>query len=349
MNLEGVARLAGVSRSTVSRVLNGDRRVSDEARARVEAVVREQGYQPNAAARSLASRRTRILGLLIPQAVGAIFGDPFFPRLIEGVAEACNGADHDLSLLLDTSGDHSAVDRLYRRVIRGRHLDGVIVAASVVDDPVVDRLQADGFPFVLVGRHPRREMSFVDIDNRQAAQAAVAHLLDHGRRRVAIVSGPANMIAAIDRYAGYVTAHQEAGLLPDPRLAAHADFTRQGGHRAMRELVAGGPDAVFVASDTMAFGAIRALREAERRVPGDVAVMGFDGLVEDEIAQLELSTVEQPVVDLGRAAVGTLLELMAAPERAPLQRFLPTALAVRGSCGCGEERSAVVDGEPAAA
>ena len=237
MNLEEVARLAGVSRSTVSRVVNGDRRVSAAARARVQEVIRTHHYHPNAAARSLASRRTRILGLLIPQPVGSIVSDPFFPRLIQGVAEACNAADQTLSLVMDTSTDRTAAARLYRRVVRGRHLDGVVIASSVVDDPTVAQLKEDRFPSVLVGRDPRQELSFVDVYDREAAQGAVAHLLAHGRRRIGMINGPPNMIAAIDRAAGYEAAHREAGVRPDPTLTAEGDFTRRGGYRAMQTLL----------------------------------------------------------------------------------------------------------------
>lgn len=338
MNLEDVARLAGVSRSTVSRVLNGDSRVSDAARARVQTVVREHHYHPNAAARSLASRRTRILGLLIPQAIGSVFSDPFFPTLIQGVAEACTATDHDLSLLLDTSGDHSAVDRLYHRVIQGRHVDGVVIASSLVDDPIVTRLQDDRFPSVLVGRDPAGRASFVDVDNRQAAREAVAHLIEHGRQRIATIAGPADMIAAIDRSAGYVTALQEAGQLPDPDVIVHADFTRQGGYRAMMTLLPHHPDAVFAASDRMAVGALQALREVGLRVPDDVALIGFDGLVDDVVAQWSLSTVVQPVADLGREAVRTLLRLIELPDISPVQILFSTTLTRRDSCGCAEAR-----------
>jgi len=334
VTLEEVARLAGVSRSTVSRVLNGDPRVSDAVRARVQTVVREHRYHPNAAARSLASRRTRILGLLIPQAVGWIFNDAFFPTLIQGVAEGCTTADHDLSLLLDTSGDHRAVDRLYHRVIRGRHVDGVVVASNLVDDPIVARLQDDRVPSVLIGRDPNGRASFVDVDNRQAARDAVAHLIGHGRRRIATIGGPTNMIAAIDRFGGYVTALQESGRLPDPALTIHADFTRPGGYQAMMALLPHHPDAVFAASDIMATGALQALREAGLRVPDDVALIGFDGLDDDMLAQGALSTVVQPVAELGRQAVRTLLRLVEMPDRAPIQMLFPATMVLRGSCGC---------------
>ncbi len=172
-------------------------------------------------------------------------------------------------MLMHTSDDEASAQRLYNRVIRGRHLDGIVITSSVVDDPVVMQLQQTDFPFVLIGRHPRyEEISFVDVDNRGAAREAVAHLLCHGYRRIAIIGGMPNMIAAIDRNAGYVTALQEAGLLPDPALSMSGEFTQEGAYRATMALLPHQPDAIFATSDTMATGALRALRDAGLRVPG---------------------------------------------------------------------------------
>jgi LacI family transcriptional regulator len=335
VNLEEVARLAGVSRSTVSRVVNEDSRVSEAVRSRVLEIIRANDYHPNAAARSLASRRTRILGLLIPQAASAIFSDPFFPLLIQGAVDACNANDHNLMMLMDSDGDADTSDRLYNRVIRGRHLDGLVIASSVVDDPIIRRLQASHFPFVLIGRHPRYgEISFVDVDNRAAAQQAVTHLLDHGYQRIATITGMRNMIAAIDRYGGYVTALQEAGLLPDPALARHGDFSQEGGYQAMQALLPYRPDAVFVASDMMALGALRALRDASLRVPEDIALMSFDGLAASALTEPPLSTVEQPIAGLGREAVRVLLDLLEHPDGGPQHYFIASELILRRSCGC---------------
>ncbi|MCD6033549.1 MAG: transcriptional regulator, LacI family, partial [Thermomicrobiales bacterium] len=247
MTLEEITRLAGVSRSTVSRVVNGDRRVSDAARHRVQQIIRDHDYHPHAAARSLASRRMRVLGLLVTKSVGGLFTDPFYPILIQGTADACNAADHTLTMLMDTSADGHAVDQLYRRVIRGRHVDGVVLACHTVDDPLVPRLQADGIPFVLVGRHPGASVSFVDVDSRGAAHGAVAHLLGHGYRRIAMICGPPHLIASIDRHAGYVNALQEAAVPPEPSRVVFADFTQRGGQRAMQGLLQnenGVPEAV---------------------------------------------------------------------------------------------------------
>jgi len=347
VNLEEIAGLAGVSRSTVSRVVNGDHRVSTDVRQRVAEIIRAHNYYPNAAARSLASRRTRILGLLIPHTVGVLFRDPFFPVLIQGVVDACNDADHNLTMLMEAAGERIASPRVYERVIRGRHIDGVLIASSVVEDPFVARLQDDGFPFVLIGRHPHLLVSHVDVDNRGGARTGVAHLLGHGRRRIAMIAGPTNMIAAVDRHAGYVDAHRDAGRLPEAELTVHSDFTRRGGYGAMRDLLATAadpPDAVFVASDTMASGALQALRDHGLRVPDDVAVLGFDGLEETLVSQPILSTVVQPAEEEGREAVRTLLELIDHPDRAPIQRCLTTRLALRRSCGClGEPAQAAVD------
>jgi LacI family transcriptional regulator len=335
VNLEEVARLAGVSRSTVSRVVNDDPRVSDPVRERVQGIIRQHNYHPYAAARSLASRRTRILGLLIPHAASALFNDPFFPRLIQGAVDGCNAADHHLMMLMHSSSDPMVVERTHHRVIHGHHLDGLVIASSVVDDPLVTRLTEENYPFVLIGRHPRyRQISSVDVDNRAAAQSAVAHLLEHGYQRIAFIGGLPNMIAAIDRYGGYVTALQEAGVLPDPTLAVHGDFTQEGGYRAMQTLLAHQPDAVFVASDTMALGAIQAAHDAGCRVPDDVAIAGYDNILASATSQPPLTTINQPIGDLGRVAVETLIERIENPEAGPICRLLSTRLILRRSCGC---------------
>jgi LacI family transcriptional regulator len=332
VNLRDVAYLAGVSRSTVSRVINDDRKVSDEARRRVQEVIRAHNFQPNAAARSLASRRTRILGLFVPASVSFVFGDPFFPKLLQGAVEACTEADYNLMMLMDPSGD---IEGMYNRVVGGRHIDGIVVASSVIEDPFVARLHYEGFPFVLVGRHPYyQKIRFVDVDNRGTAREIVSHLLAHGYRRIAFIGGSEAMIHAVDRYGGYVSAMLEAGLAPDKDLVRHADYTNEGGYRAMRDILDHEPEAVFAASDLMALGAMRALREAGVRVPEDVAVMGFDGIEEGALAQPPLSTAVQDVQEIGRQAVRMLLRAIEEPDGEFSHETLPVRLEIRHSCGC---------------
>ena len=352
MSLETIARLAGVSRSTVSRVVNDDPRVRPAVRERVLTVISDQDYHPNAAARSLASRKTRIIGLLIPGAVSFIFSDPYFPTMIQGVTDACNANDLNIMLMMDPSDDPATIDRLYRRVIRGRHIDGLVIGTSMIDDPLLARMRDDRFPTVVIGRHPDDPMlSTVDIDNRQAARVAVEHLIGHGHRRIALIGGPREVIAAQNRYDGYHDALAAAGLVPDPALAIDSDFTQAGGAVVMRHLLAapgGPPDAVFAASDTMAAGAITVLREAGLRIPDDIALIGFDGLERHLRTYPTLSTVAQPITGLARAAVEMLRHQIETPDSAPANHVLPTYLWRRGSCGCSGPAPPDPDANPPA-
>lgn len=339
MNLETIARLAGVSRSTVSRVVNDDPRVSDAVRARVEGIIRDHHFQPNAAARSLASRRTRILGLRIPDAAETFVGYPYFAQLTQGVSDACNAIEHDLLLMLENDNRPETVEKLYRRVIRGRHVDGVVVGSSHVDDPLVERLHAERFPMIVVGHYPSLpEVSFVDVDNRGGVREAVRHLIEHGCRRIATITGQRHIRHAIDRTAGYQEALQEAGLPVDPELMRDGIFSEAGGFRAMKAVLeAAGdnpPDGAFVASDAMAVGARFAIEEAGLRVPEDIKIIGFDGLDHYDINWPSLSTVRQPVTEQGAEAVNALQARIEHPNDPPVQTWLPTTLLRRGSCGC---------------
>ena len=336
MNLEQIARLAGVSRSTVSRVVNGDKRVSDEARLRVNEIVREHDYHPHAAARSLASRRTRMIGLRIPGEVSFIFSDPYFPEMVQGVVDACNEADYGLMLMMEPENDPVSAERIYQRVIRGRHLDGVILSTSVIGDQFAGRLSADGLPAVMIGRHPT--LSTVDIHNTEGAIVAVTHLLEHGYRQIGHIPGPPNISASVERQAGYEVALRTAGLPIDQSLIEPGDFSDASGQFAMQRLLErpqGRPDAVFAGSDTMAIGALRAIAAAGLSAPGDVAVMGFDGLIWHSREYPNLSTLCQSVANLGRNSVRLLLRRMATPDKAAEHMYLDTRLLLRGSCGCG--------------
>jgi LacI family transcriptional regulator len=342
VNLEEIARLAGVSRSTVSRVVNDDPRVSDSARERVNEVIRTHNYQPNAAARSLASRRTRMLGIRIPGEVSFIFSDPYFPELVQGVVDACNEADYGLMLMMEPENDPVSAERIYQRVIRGRHIDGVILSTSIIGDPFAGRVAADGMPAVMIGRHPI--LPTVDIDNAASAKSAVGHLIDHGYRQIAHVRGPRNIAAANERAEGYEAALTEAGIPVDTTLIVPGDFSESSGALAMRQLLdreKGRPDAVFAGSDTMAAGVLRALDEAGLSVPDEIAVFGFDGLPHQLLRHPTLSTVVQSVANLGKTAVQLLLDRVADPERSTEHVYLPTRLELRGSCGCTGELAGI--------
>ncbi len=331
LNLEEIARRSGVSRSTVSRVINNDPNVKTETRERVQDIIHQLNFQPNVAARSLASGRTRVLGLVIPRGVTALFTDPYFPILIQGIASACNVHDHSVMLWL---AEPEYERRTIHQVMHGGLIDGVIVSSMLMDDPLVQALADNQKPFVLVGRHPTNaSLSYVDVDNIKGAHSAVAHLLRLGRRRIAAITGPQNAIVGADRRTGYLDALRERGLAPDPRLTVEGDFTETSGYLGMQRLLAHDPDAVFAASDMMAQGALRALREAGRRVPEDVAVVGFDDMPFAATTEPPLTTVRQPIGRLGATAVEILIDLITQPAAGPRRVLLSTELVIRKSCG----------------
>jgi LacI family transcriptional regulator len=321
LTLEDIGRLAGVSRSTVSRVINGSNSVSVDVRARVQDVIRRTGYTPNAAARSLVSGRSGVIGLLIPSRVHSIFEDPYFPRLIQGISAASNQSGTTVSLFL--SQDEVEEAERYMRVISSGFVDGLIITATRMADPLMVRMAVADVPVVMIGRSEIGGISYVDVDNRGGARQAAMHLCGLGRRRIALVAAPVNTIAGLDRLNGFVDGLASCGLALDPQLRADGDFTEVSGYRAMRQLLPMRPDAVFAGSDTMAMGVLRALREEGVRVPQDVAVVGFAGL----------AASAQSLAHTGARAVYILNDLMSGAANPPVSEIVPVELVIRESCG----------------
>ncbi len=331
LNLEEVGRRAGVSRSTVSRVVNGGPHVSSETKKRVEAVIAETGYRPHAAARSLASNSTGVIGLVIPSAVSTLFDDPYFGRLILGVSSATNDVDMTLALFLFGSGpDESSI---ISRVVSPGLVDGVIVTATTRGDPLIDHMQGTDMPFLVVGRPDNAAATFcVDVDNRAGARTAALHLAGLGRQRPALIAAPANTAAGADRRSGFLDGLAEAGLSVENRIR-EGDWSQNSGREAMAQLLTERPDAVFVASDRMAVGALRAINEAGLDCPRDIAVVSFDGLVPPDLTTPRLTSVVQPVTEVGERAVRLLKSVIDGTSTTPEHVVFPTELAVRESCG----------------
>ncbi|MGB8645507.1 MAG: LacI family DNA-binding transcriptional regulator [Anaerolineae bacterium] len=330
LTLEEIAKEAGVSRSTVSRVLNKHPNVSPDARERVLAVTQRLDFTPNMLARSLAGGHTQVLGLVIPMGVSVLFTDPYFPILIQGVASACNAHDYSVMLWL---AEPEQERRVIQKILQGGLIDGVVVSSMLIDDPLVKALLDRQMPFILIGRHPTdQRVSYIDIDNRNSAREMVAYLLRLGYHRIATVTGPQNMIAGADRLEGYQMALRERGILPDPVLIASGDFTEVGAYTATRRLLPHEPDAIFCASDAMAIGVMRALREAGKRVPEDVGLAGFDDIPIAARMEPPLTTVRQPIHRTGAVAAETLIDLIQEGESRPRRVILPTELVIRSSC-----------------
>ena len=326
--LEAVARLAGVSRATVSRVVNGSTTVAEPIRQAVRRAVEELGYVPNLAARSLVTQRTDSIALVMPEAATRVFSDDqVFPGIIRGAAQELEAADKQLVLML--AGSPAGHERV-ERYTTGRDVDGVLFASLHGEDPLPGRLARLGIPVVCSGRPlDGADVPYVDVDHEGGVSTAVQHLIASGRRRIATIAGPQDMVAGIERLIGYRSAITDAGL---PELVAYGDFTRESGTAAMRELLAADPelDAVFAASDLMAHAALRALREEGRRVPEDVAVIGFDDIETAAYTEPPLTTVRQPIVELGRSMTRQLLRI-AAGEEVEQALVLPTELVLRES------------------
>jgi LacI family transcriptional regulator len=331
LTVEQIAKLSGVSRSTVSRVINHHPNVKPRVRQRVMEVIAETGYHPNPAARSLASRRSGILGLVIPRAVQSLFIDPYYPRLMQGVAQACNTNDYTLSLFLfHTEGEEQ---KLYPRVLSTHLIDGVIVSASQIGDPLIPQLIENCVPFVMVGRpDDMPDVSFVNVDNAAGVYTATSHLIRSGYKRIAAITGPLNTTVGLDRRQGYLDALNDRSRSFDETLIVEGDFSELGGYAAMQRLIPRRPDAVVIASDTMAFGALRALRDAGLCVPDDIAVVGFDDLPTSALADPPLTTIRQPIRRIGAQAVETLIDILANGPQPPRRITLSTELIIRSSC-----------------
>lgn len=325
--LEAVAAEAGVSRSTVSRVVNGSPQVRPDVVTAVNAAIDRLNYIPNRAARSLANSQTMAIALVVPEDTSRFFGDPFFAEIVQGISRGLEESDYVLNLQLASPTSPSAKTIRY---LLGGNVDGAIVVSHHSGDDFFTTLDAT-LPVVFGGRPYLPELhtnNFVDVDNAAGAAMGTNYLIDLGRRRIATIDGPANMQAAIDRSEGWERAMRAAGLRDE--LRAQGDFTIASGAAAMKKLLDAAPDldAVFVASDLMATGAISVLRERGLTIPGDVAIVGFDDSSAATSGEIGITTVHQPSREMGAEMARMLLALL---RGEPTDRacVMPTRMVIR--------------------
>ena len=334
VTMNEVAKAAGVSQATVSRVVNGNPRVNLTTRRQVERTIERLGFVPNSAARTLVTRRSDSIGVLIPEPTSRVFGDPFFAEVLRGISAGLTARQLHLVLVMSQGQEE---ERWAERYLASRgHVDGVILFSLHGDDPLPDHLQSLGIPVVVGGEPPRgARVSYVDNDNHGGAVKAVNHLIDQGRTTIATITGPLDMPAGVTRRTAYRDALQAAGRTLDPDLEESGEFTREGGQRAMEVLLQRCPDidAVFVASDLMAAGALSALYAAVRRVPEDIAVVGFDDSLIALSTQPALTSVHQSMEVMGRELVSLLLQAIDAGDHVVRGVVLETKLIVRQSSG----------------
>ncbi|MER5179180.1 LacI family DNA-binding transcriptional regulator [Streptomyces sp. NPDC002896] len=329
--IKTVAARAGVGRTTVSRVINGSELVSEKARAAVLAAIAELQYVPNSVARGLVTSKTNSVALVIPESESRLGSEPYFSAVIRGVSAVLAETRTQLQLVLVR--DQGERDQLTDSVAE-RRVDGVLLVSVHEHDPLPGLLEDMGLPTVLAGRRgPDESLSHVHSDNTGGAAAAVRHLLSRGRSNVATISGPLDMDVARSRLQGWRDALTEAGRPAGEELVATSDFTEEGGSTAMSSLLEQVPDldAVFVASDVMAAGALTELRRAGRRIPDDVAVVGFDDSIIARHSNPPLTSVRQPVEEIGSTIAHLLLEEINDPDAPRRHVVLPTQLVVRES------------------
>ncbi len=330
LTLDDIARISGVSRSTVSRVINADPNVKERTRTKVQEVIQKLNFQPNMAARGLAVGSTRVLGLVIPVGISSIFSDPYFPLVIQGVSSVCNQLDYSIMLWL---AEPQYERKTISQIIYNGLIDGVIVLSMLMDDPLIDRLSESNRPFIMIGRHPTNEkISYVDVDNRLGAYQGVAYTIQTGHKRVALIGGPHNTISGQDRYQGYLDALRENDLPVIPELITEGNYSDAGGYQAMKCLLPHHPDAVFAASDAMALAAMRAIQEAGLCIPEDIAIVGFDDIPPATTSKPPLTTVRQPISRTGKIVAEMLIDLIEHPDPQPHRVVLPTELVIRSSC-----------------
>jgi LacI family transcriptional regulator len=331
--IDELARLSGVSRATVSRVMNGGS-VSDKTRRRVEHVLAETGYRPNLAARTLASGRSGVVGVVMHVDPHLLFRDAYFGQLLQGMSDELADLAAGMMLWLGNRTKEETLDKILSTGLA----DGVIVTAHFLQDPLVDGLLASGLPTVLVGhRRHDRSASYVDVDNVHAADSITTHLIQIGRTRVGHITGTRGTVAAEDRIVGYRRAMERAGLSSDG-LIVEGDFNAPSGVIGAETLLDHRCDAIFCANDSTALGALETIRSRGLAVPHDVALGGFDDLEFAAHMDPPLTTIRQNVHEQGAEAARTLIQLVADRDGGPRRVILPTELVIRQSTVGGVPR-----------
>ncbi|HYF90654.1 MAG TPA: LacI family DNA-binding transcriptional regulator [Symbiobacteriaceae bacterium] len=338
VTIKDVARVAGVSASTVSRVLAGDARISAKTQEKVRQVLREMDYHPHAGARSLVTGSSRNIGLITARPTTETFANPFFPEVIRGIGSVLETEGYNL--LLSTTQGEVRQREACLQMLRSRHVDGIVLTSSRMGDSLIDALVAEKRNFVLIGRPADAEgrlahpgVHFVNNDNVLAAAVAVEHLVNRGHRRIGFINGPKHWVFCHDRLQGYLHGLEEAGIAPDSELVLQGHITQQDGGQAVARLMAlpNPPTAVLATDDTLALGALETALRRGVRVPADLAVMGFNDSPITSWTRPQLTTVRIPVYDLGAMAARMLVGMLDGIPSRPHQVILPSQIIVRES------------------
>jgi DNA-binding LacI/PurR family transcriptional regulator len=322
-----VARLAGVSTATVSRSLNRTGQIAEATQRSIDEAIRQLGYHPNTIARSLVTKSTQTIALLLPDIT-----NPFYAALMSGIQDRTLEQGYTM-LLCATEGDPSR-EELYLNLLRSKQVDGALVDGLLLPADRIARFVGDGFPIVCLDRDlDSPDVPRVQVDNALGAQMATEHLLELGHSRIAHVAGATELAISRERTRGYRAALSASGIVPDPQLTCSGRFTEEGGYEAAQVLLHldPPPTAIFAANDLSAIGVLKAVVESGRNVPEDVSVIGFDDLRLSAFTIPALTTIRQPAREIGERATDLLLELCHQRPVVQLSHLLAPTLVVRGS------------------
>jgi len=334
VTLKDIAQRVGVSVTTVSRALGGYDDVAEATRERVLHAAEELGYYPSATARQLQKQRTDTIGFVIPT-FGPRFSDPYFSELLAGIGN--EAARHNFDLLVSTRSPDSPEEKeAYRRLVDGRRVDGMLVVRTRIEDFRLSYLMQRDFLFVAFGRsHANEDFPYLDVDGQKGLRDAIQHLIDLGHERIAYISAPLNLTFATHRLAGYKQALQENGLACDENMVIVEHLTEEDGYQAAHRLLSlsNPPTAIAVANDLMALGAMRAAHERGLEVGHDVAITGFDDIPLAAHAHPPLTTVRQPIYEIGRRVCRMLIQVIKGEPLAERHILLEPTLVIRESSG----------------
>ncbi len=310
VTIKDIAKAAGVSPSTVSRVVSNHPRISKATSQKVKRIMEEMGYHPNVMAKSLVSKTTKTLAIMLPRPAEELFQDFFFGELLRGILTQSTRSGYDMLLAAATSPQDE--NETISRLVLGRRVDGVILLSARTNDPLIDLLDSYRFPTVLIGRsggHHQHILS-VDNNNEQAAFDATHHLILQGHERIGFVSGPPNLTVSHDRMEGYRRAMREAGLAIRPEWIVEGEFLQQSGYRAMSFLMGmpERPSGLVVIDDVVGFGVLRGLHELGYKVPGDISLVSFNNIALSELASPPISSIDIGTYQLGYTASQLLIK-----------------------------------------
>lgn len=334
VTIKDVAKRAGVAPSTVSRVISGSSRISPATTARIKHIMEELGYHPNMMAKSLVSKTTRTLGIILPRPAEEMFLNLFFSEFIRGIVSHASRSGYDL-LMTSGATEREEVEAI-TRLVKGGRVDGILLLSSRRDDPVIRFLHRDEFPFVLIGRSPEFEdILSVDTNNVQAAYDATEHLIAQGHERIGFVSGPPQLVISQDRLQGYQQALKEAGLPMKQHWTVEGEFLQESGYRAMSMIMSlpEPPTALVVIDDVVAIGVLRGLTEIGFKVPDDISLISFNNIAMSQLTSPPLTTVDIGIYQLGYSASQVLISNIQGEPAHRNRILIPHRLVNRESTG----------------